>query len=167
MSPLLEDSVNEGVPSVQVGVDPSTEAGGVQANPLEWLECPAPELPDSTLNVDLFSVRDSNRISDTLYIRERKMAKSTPFLLKKSTAQLPCFNSPNIIPIVLCDNVRLIRWWCDTNPCGRCCWSWRIDRWGGGGRPPLLQHLIKCGGWSTTATWDDTCVTYTIALLRI
>lgn len=66
ISPLLEDSVNEGVPSVHVGVEPSTEAGGVQAKPLEWLECPAPELPDSTLNVDLFSVRDSNLISDTL-----------------------------------------------------------------------------------------------------
>lgn len=30
MSPLLDDSVKLGVPSVQVGVDPSTEAGGVQ-----------------------------------------------------------------------------------------------------------------------------------------
>lgn len=61
MSPLLEDSVKDGVPSVHVGVEPSTDAGGVQARPLEWLdECPAPlELPDSTLNDDLFSARDS------------------------------------------------------------------------------------------------------------
>lgn len=35
ISPLLDDSVNEGVPSVQVGVEPSTEAGGVHAKPLE------------------------------------------------------------------------------------------------------------------------------------
>lgn len=79
ISPLLEDSVNEGVPSVHVGVDPSTEAGGVQANPLEWLECPAPELPDSTLNVDLFSLRDSSRISDTLNIKEKNGEINAPF----------------------------------------------------------------------------------------
>lgn len=66
MSPLLDDSVKDGVPSVHVGVEPSTEAGGVHAKPLEWLECPAPELPDSTLNVDLFSIRDSSRISEIL-----------------------------------------------------------------------------------------------------
>lgn len=63
ISPLLDDSVKEGVPSVQVGVEPSTEVGGVQANPLEWvLEWPAPELPDSTLSddFDLVSERDSN-----------------------------------------------------------------------------------------------------------
>lgn len=63
MSPLLDDSVNDGVPSVHVGVEPSTDAGGVHAMPLE---CPAPELPDSTLNDDLFSARDSNRTSDIL-----------------------------------------------------------------------------------------------------
>lgn len=67
ISPLLDDSVKEGVPSVHVGVEPSTDAGGVHASPLEWAECPAPELPpDSTLNVDLFSVRQSNLTSDTL-----------------------------------------------------------------------------------------------------
>lgn len=72
ISPLLEDSVKEGVPSVHVGVEPSTEAGGVQARPREWLECPAPELPDSTLRDDLFSARDSNLISVILqkYILE-------------------------------------------------------------------------------------------------
>lgn len=67
ISPLLEDSVKEGVPSVQVGVEPSTEVGGVHASPLPeyppLLEWPAPELPDSTLSVDLFSDRDSNLIS--------------------------------------------------------------------------------------------------------
>lgn len=54
ISPLLDDSVKDGVPSVQVGVLPSTDAGGVQvrffvvplANPLV-------ELEDSTLNDDL------------------------------------------------------------------------------------------------------------------
>lgn len=38
MSPLLDDSVKDGVPSVHVGVEPSTEAGGVHASPREWLE---------------------------------------------------------------------------------------------------------------------------------
>lgn len=32
ISPLELDSVKLGVPSVQVGVDPSTEAGGVHVN---------------------------------------------------------------------------------------------------------------------------------------
>lgn len=63
MSPLLDDSVKDGVPSVHVGVEPSTEAGGVHASPREWLEWPAPELPDSTLKDDLFSDRDSNFMS--------------------------------------------------------------------------------------------------------
>lgn len=63
MSPLLDDSVNEGVPSVHVGVDPSTDAGGVHASPLEWLEWPAPELPDSTLRDDFVSARDSSLMS--------------------------------------------------------------------------------------------------------
>lgn len=66
ISPLLEDSVKEGVPSVQVGVEPSTDVGGVHAKPLEWLlEWPAPELPDSTLSddFDFVSERDSNFIS--------------------------------------------------------------------------------------------------------
>lgn len=66
ISPLLEDSVKEGVPSVQVGVEPSTDVGGVHGKPLEWLlEWPAPELPDSTLSddFDFVSERDSNFIS--------------------------------------------------------------------------------------------------------
>lgn len=48
-SPLLEDSVKEGVPSVQVGVLPSTEAGGVQVT----VERVGPEPEDSTLREDL------------------------------------------------------------------------------------------------------------------
>lgn len=75
MSPLLDDSVKDGVPSVHVGVEPSTEAGGVHASPREWLECPAPELPDSTLNVDLFSILDSKRMSDTLEFQKNMKSK--------------------------------------------------------------------------------------------
>jgi hypothetical protein len=46
-SPLLEDSVKDGVPSVQVGVLPSTDAGGVHVTLDLW-----PEPADSTLNED-------------------------------------------------------------------------------------------------------------------
>lgn len=53
MSPLLELSVNDGVPSVQVGVDPSAlPAGGVHVKP------PPPRLlpPLSTLRDDFVSL---------------------------------------------------------------------------------------------------------------
>lgn len=52
-SPLLELSVKDGVPSVQVGVEPSAlPAGGVQVRP------PPPRLlpPLSTLNEDFVSL---------------------------------------------------------------------------------------------------------------
>lgn len=48
-SPLLDDSVNEGVPSVHVGVLPSTDAGGVQVT----VDLVGPEPLDSTLREDL------------------------------------------------------------------------------------------------------------------
>lgn len=70
MSPDEEDSVKDGVPSVQVGVEPSTEAGGVQVKcrppPVATEPIPLVELPDSTLSDDLFSDRDSSLISDML-----------------------------------------------------------------------------------------------------
>lgn len=70
MSPDDEDSVKDGVPSVQVGVDPSTLAGGVHARclPVPVTPEPIPDVdePDSTLREDLFSERDSNLISDML-----------------------------------------------------------------------------------------------------
>lgn len=70
MSPLLDDSVKEGVPSVQVGVEPSTEAGGVQVRvrPVAVAPEPKPDVEelDSTLREDLFSGRDSNLMSDML-----------------------------------------------------------------------------------------------------
>lgn len=70
MSPDEEDSVKDGVPSVQVGVEPSTEAGGVQVKclppPVTTEPIPLVELPDSTLSEDLFSDRDSSLISDML-----------------------------------------------------------------------------------------------------
>lgn len=59
-SPLELESVKLGVPSVHVGVDPSTEAGGVHANaPLDpyWLF----DEDDSTPKCV------SNRISEILY----------------------------------------------------------------------------------------------------
>jgi hypothetical protein len=70
MSPLLDDSVNDGVPSVQVGVEPSTEAGGVhvRVRPVPVAPEPKPEVDelDSTLRDDLFSGRDSSLMSDML-----------------------------------------------------------------------------------------------------
>lgn len=70
MSPLLDDSVKEGVPSVQVGVEPSTEAGGVQVRvrPVAVAPEPKPDVEelDSTLREDLLSGRDSNLMSDML-----------------------------------------------------------------------------------------------------
>jgi hypothetical protein len=70
MSPLLDDSVKEGVPSVQVGVEPSTEAGGVhvRVRPVAVAPEPKPDVDelDSTLRDDLFSGRDSNLMSDML-----------------------------------------------------------------------------------------------------
>ncbi|KAG8307239.1 hypothetical protein J6590_026802 [Homalodisca vitripennis] len=59
ISPEEEDSVKEGVPSVQVGVEPSTDAGGVQVRclPVPVTTDPIPDVedPDSTLSEDLFS----------------------------------------------------------------------------------------------------------------
>lgn len=50
ISPLLEDSVKLGVPSVKVGVDPSTDAGGVHARLLPPLDSTLNELrPSPTL----------------------------------------------------------------------------------------------------------------------
>lgn len=68
ISPLLDDSVKLGVPSVHVGVEPSTDAGGVHVKwPLAPLDPnPEVELPDSTLRVDLLSGRDSSLISEIL-----------------------------------------------------------------------------------------------------
>lgn len=70
MSPEEEDSVKDGVPSVHVGVDPSTLAGGVHVRwrPVPVITDPIPDVdePDSTLSEDLFSDRDSNLISDIL-----------------------------------------------------------------------------------------------------
>ena len=54
ISPLLDDSVNDGVPSVHVGVLPSTDAGGVHVRFFVVpLAKPLVELDDSTLNEDL------------------------------------------------------------------------------------------------------------------
>lgn len=47
MSPEDEDSVKDGVPSVQVGVEPSTLAGGVHARCL-----PVPVTPEPMPDVD-------------------------------------------------------------------------------------------------------------------
>lgn len=62
--------MKDGVPSVHVGVEPSTDAGGVHVRclPVPVTTEPIPDVdePDSTLNEDLFSDRDSNRISDIL-----------------------------------------------------------------------------------------------------
>lgn len=70
ISPLLDDSVKEGVPSVQVGVEPSTEAGGVhvRVRPVPVAPEPKPDVDelDSTLRDDLLSGRDSSLMSDML-----------------------------------------------------------------------------------------------------
>lgn len=67
ISPLELDSVKLGVPSVQVGVDPSFEAGGVHAN--------APREP-YWLPLDVSTAKcGSSRISDILFmdfLHERK-----------------------------------------------------------------------------------------------
>lgn len=81
MSPLLDDSVKEGVPSVQVGVEPSTEAGGVQVRvrPVAVAPEPKPDVEelDSTLREDLLSGRDSNLMSDMLTVSDSRYAFTT------------------------------------------------------------------------------------------
>ena len=58
------------MPSVHVGVDPSTEAGGVhvRVRPVAVAPDPKPDVDelDSTLRDDLFSGRDSSLTSDIL-----------------------------------------------------------------------------------------------------
>lgn len=75
MSPEDEDLVKDGVPSVQVAVDPSTLVDGVHARCLLVPVTPeaVPEVVenDSMLREDLFSDRDSNRISDILTVLSR------------------------------------------------------------------------------------------------
>lgn len=61
-SPLEEDSVKLGVPSVQVGVLPSPESGGVQV----WVRTGVGPTLESTLSVDRESVRGSSCTSLTL-----------------------------------------------------------------------------------------------------
>jgi len=96
ISPLLDDSVKLGVPSVQVGVEPSTEAGGVHVKcPLAPPEPnPDVELPDSTDSDDLLSGLDSKRISEML------KRKFLIFIRRKSRLRTDAPNADMILATI-------------------------------------------------------------------
>lgn len=94
ISPEDDDSVNDGVPSVHVGVEPSTDAGGVQVRwrlvPVTTELNPEVEEPDSTLNEDLFSVRDSKCTSEILKrkIIQNPFRSQNPFSAKIKSSDI-------------------------------------------------------------------------------